>query len=112
MATVQLKKFRLPTYHERFVHLSLFILRLLARAETIPRDLAYVDPPTCPGFAYGKEIRKRWRYKGMHNLKKIRVATVPGEVVCMDQVISPTPGFYPFTVVSQPNKDIWELLYL
>ena len=92
---VQRKKHLLLTYHERFGHLSFSILRLLARAGIIPRYLADVDPPTCPGCAYGKAIRKQTRYKGVKNQRKIRIANAPGAVVSMDQLVSPTPGFVP-----------------
>ena len=49
----------------------------------------------CPGCAYGKVHRKQWRYKGIRNLRKIRPATHPGNVVSIDQLVSPTPGFVP-----------------
>ena len=37
----------------------------------------------------------QWRYKGVKNKKEIRQASKPGEVVSVDQLISPTPGFVP-----------------
>ena len=92
---MQRKKTRLLMYHEKLGHLSFSILRLMARAGIIPRDLASVDPPTCPGCAYGKAHRLKWRHKGFKNRKKIKIATAPGQVVSMDQLISPTPGFVP-----------------
>ena len=67
----------------------------MARAGLIPRDLATVDPPTCPGCAYGKAHKKPWRSKGIRNRKSIRKATAPGDVVSVDQLVSPTPGFVP-----------------
>ena len=54
-----------------------------------------MDPPTCPGCAYGKAHKLKWRHKGIKNRKRIKVATAPGQVVSMDQLISPTPGFIP-----------------
>ena len=67
----------------------------MAKVGLIPKELADVDPPMCPGCAYGKAHRKQWRYKGIQNLKKIRQATYAGEVVSIDQLQSPTPGFVP-----------------
>ena len=59
----------------------------------IPRDLANVDSPTCPGCAYGKAHRKPWRRKGVRNRKSLKIATVPGQVVSVDQLVSLTQGF-------------------
>ena len=67
----------------------------MARAGLISKDLANIDPPTCPGCAYRKSHRKPWRQKGTRNRKNIRVSTRPGQVVSVDQLISPTPGFIP-----------------
>jgi hypothetical protein len=84
----------LATIHEQLGHLSFSWLRLLAKARLIPHDLASVDPPTCPGCAYGKAHRKPWRHKGT-NRRPIKPATSPGQVVSIDQLISPTEGFVP-----------------
>ena len=92
---MQQKKTRLLMYHEKLGHLSFSVLRLLARAGIIPRDLALVDPPTCPGCAYSKAHWLKWRHKGVKNRKQIKIATAPGQGVSMDQLISPTPGFCP-----------------
>ena len=53
-------------------------------------DLASVDPPMCPGCAYGKAHRCQWWHKGVHNLKQIKVMTLPGQVVSINELISPT----------------------
>ena len=91
----QRKQFRLMTIHEQLGHLSFSILKLMARCGMIPRELANVEPLPCPGCAYGKVHRRQWRYKGIRNMKKLRMATSPGEVVSMDQMVSPMPGFVP-----------------
>ena len=67
----------------------------MARAGLISRDLANVDSPTCPGCAYGKAHQKPWRRKGVRNRKSLKIATVPGQVVSVEQLVSPTPGFVP-----------------
>ena len=67
----------------------------MARAGLISKNLANIDPSTCPGCAYGKSHRKPWRCKGICNRKTLRVATRPGQVVSVDQLIVPTPGFIP-----------------
>ena len=67
---------------------------MLARVGLIPRDLADIPYPTCPGCgAYGKAHRKPFRTKGQRS--QLCQATRPGEVVSMDQLISPTAGFVP-----------------
>ena len=64
MDAVRQKQFRLLTIHERLGHVSFTILRLMAKCGLIPRELASVDPPRCPGCAYGKAHRKPCCTKG------------------------------------------------
>ena len=54
-----------------------------------------VDPPTCPGCAYGKAHIKPTRSKGANNLKHLQPTTFPGQVVSAYQLVSPTLGFVP-----------------
>ena len=89
------KQVRLATIHEKLGHLSFPRLKLLARSGIILKELAHVDPPKCPGCAYGKAHRKPWRSKGLKNHRTIKPATKPGQVISVDQLISPTPGFVP-----------------
>ncbi|CAJ1943881.1 unnamed protein product, partial [Cylindrotheca closterium] len=91
---VRRKQHRLFMLHEKYGHLGFAKLNLMARAGLIPRELANVDAPTCPGCAYGKAHRKPWRYKGT-NKRQIKPATHPGQVISVDQLASPTPGFVP-----------------
>ena len=51
------------TLRERHGHLSFSRLKLMAQAGLIPRELAHVPPPKCPGCAYGKAHRNPilWR---------------------------------------------------
>jgi hypothetical protein len=95
VAMFKRKQSRLATINERLGHLRYARLKLMARAGLIPKDLANVDPPTCPGCAYGKAHRRPWCHKGIRNHKKLRTATAPGQVVSVDQLVSPTPGFVP-----------------
>jgi hypothetical protein len=89
------KQQRLAAIHEKLGHLEFPCLKLLARAGLIPCELAHIDPPVCPGCAYGKAHRRPWRHKGSRNSKPIKPATFPGQVVSVDQLISPTEGFVP-----------------
>jgi hypothetical protein len=48
------KQQRLATYHEQLGHVSFSRLQLIAKTGLIPKDLANIKPPVCPGCAYGK----------------------------------------------------------
>ena len=54
IAATRRKQLRLLTIHETLGHLSFHVLKIMARCGIIPRDLAEVLPPACPGCAYGK----------------------------------------------------------
>ena len=80
--------------HHRFGHISFRKLQLLAKQGVIPKRYATCDIPVCAACMYGKMIRKQWRHKStsefdndMGNVK------IPGELVAVDQMVSPTPGF-------------------
>ena len=71
------------------------MIKLMSQAGLIPRELENVNSPTCPGCAYGKAHRKPWQRKGVRNRKILNIDTVPGQVVSVEQLVSPTPGFVP-----------------
>ena len=54
------------------------------------KEVSDIDLLTCPGCTYGKAKRKAWRRKGSKNRKRIRQVISPGQVVSVDQLISPT----------------------
>jgi hypothetical protein len=96
VAHVKRKQSQLAAIHnERLGHFSFHRLKLLAKAGIIAKELANVDPPTCLGCAYGKAHRRPWRHKGSKSRKHLKVATTAGQVVSIDQLVSPTPGFFP-----------------
>ena len=79
--------------HEQLGHCSFTQLKQMAEQGIIPRKLAKVPPPKCPSCLYGKAHRKPWQ---MHKIDpKIKLTTVPGAVVSIDQLESPVPGFVP-----------------
>ncbi|CAJ1929171.1 unnamed protein product [Cylindrotheca closterium] len=61
----------------------------MAKQGIIPRRLASVHPPTCSSCLFAKATRQQSRHK--HWTEKTVVKT-PGQVVSVDQLISPTPG--------------------
>ena len=89
------KQMRLLTIHESLEHTSFHIIRLLCLAGILPRELASVAYPLCPGCSYGKSNRRPWCRKGKSNLKKIKPVTIPGQVVSVDQLVRYTPGLIP-----------------
>ena len=102
---VRRKQNKLLTIHERLGHVSFPVLKLLAKCGMIPKELENVDPPRCPGCAYGKAKRKSTGVKGWHNNKRsIKPVKYAGQCVSVDQLISPTPGFVP-THRGKPTND-------
>ena len=79
-------------WHHRFNHCSPKRLQLLAKRGVIPRRLARCPVPVCSACLYGKATRRPWRTKPASLTGKQTVITKPGEVVSVDQMVSPTPG--------------------
>ena len=64
----------------------------LAKQGLLPKKILKANEPICPACQYGKMHHKPWRTKENHP-KASRVATKPGQIVSVDQLESPTPGF-------------------
>ena len=63
----------------------------MVRQNIIPRRLATCPVPVCSACLYAKATRKPWRSK--RSIIHIdNVPTKSGEVVSVDQMVSPTPG--------------------
>ena len=80
-------------YHERLGHLSFDAIDRLSKQGVLPRRLSKCPTPKCPGCLYGKATRRPWRTRKQP--KHIKCATAPGQVVSVDQLESPVPGFVP-----------------
>ena len=61
----------------------------------IHQEFANVDSPTCSGCAYGKAHHKPWQRIWVRNRKILKIATVPGQVLNVDQLVIQTSGFVP-----------------
>ena len=83
----------LLAYHLRFAHVSFRKLQIMARYSIIPRRLATCRIPVCAACMFGKATKRQWRQKSPLNKDEAYVPTKPGEVVSVDQMKSPTPGF-------------------
>jgi hypothetical protein len=78
--------------HQKMNHTSFSKLQEMARQGTIPRRLAKCRIPLCTACVYSKQTRKPWRNKpAKAQLEKANLN--PGEVVSVDQMVSPTHGF-------------------
>ena len=78
-------------YHHKFGHCSPRRIQQMARDGILPRRLATCDVPVCTACLYGKATRRPWRSKLSKN-HTVREVQKPGQVVSVDQMISPTPG--------------------
>ena len=77
--------------HYRFQHISFSKLQEMARQGILPRKLAHCKIPSCSACLYGKATKRAWRSKlGKHTTE--RKTLKPGEVISVDQMVSPVPG--------------------
>ena len=80
--------------HYRFGHISFRKLQYLARQGVIPKRYATCPIPICAACMYGKMIRRQWRHKTSNEYESLsHGAKAPGDLVAVDQMVSPTPGF-------------------
>jgi GAG-pre-integrase domain len=74
--------------HELFRH-----LQWMARSGILPACLTNCRIPQCTACYYGKASKRPWQEKWLANKNKIVLATVPGQIVSVDQMQSTVPGF-------------------
>ena len=79
-------------YHHQFGHASFAKLQNMAKQNIIPRRLAKCQVPTCSACLFAKATRRQWRNKRRKHWTEKKQPMKPGEVVSVDQLISPTPG--------------------
>jgi GAG-pre-integrase domain len=79
-------------YHHRFGHASPARLQRMAKLGIIPKRLAKCPVPVCTACLHGKATKTKWRHKTANNVYPPEPPKRPGEVVSVDQMISPTPG--------------------
>ena len=83
----------LMRWHHRLGHLSFPKLKKLAILGEIPKQLAKVRPPVCSGCLFGAMTTVPWRGKEGDSNHTVFVATAPGQIVIVDQMISTQVGF-------------------
>ena len=79
--------------HYRYGHTPFHKLRAMAKQGTIPRKFARCRQPVCASCMYGKASKRQWRHKSPRNKDEAFEPTEPGQVVYVDMLNSPTPGF-------------------
>ena len=77
--------------HYRFQHISFSKLQEMARQGILPRKLAHCKIPSCSACLYGKATKRAWRSK-LGKQTTERKILKPGEVISVDQMVSPVPG--------------------
>ena len=64
----------------------------MAKQGLLPKKILKANVPICRACQFGKVHRRPWRTKGQPSTSS-RVAMQPGQIVSVDQLESPTPGF-------------------
>ena len=77
--------------HHRFQHISFSKLQEMALQGILPRRLAHCKIPSCSTCLYGKVTKRAWRSK-LGKQRQEKKALKPGEVISVDQMVSPVPG--------------------
>ena len=77
--------------HHRFQHISFSKLQEMARQGVLPRRLAHCKIPSCSACLHGKAMERAWRLK-QGKQRQSKKALKPGEVISVDQMVSPVPG--------------------
>jgi hypothetical protein len=79
-------------WHQRLGHLSKICMRAMAKDGRLPKQLATCEVPLCPSCIAGKSTQRPWGAK-RDTTKKANTISSPGQVIYVDQLESPTPGF-------------------
>ena len=64
----------------------------MAEQRVIPWRLKDIPTPACLACHYAKFNKRPWQHKSQKYYKPPPPPTLPGEVVSVDQMVSPTPG--------------------
>ncbi len=86
--TVQSELLRM---HYKFGHMPFSKLQELAKRNIIPKRMAKCHVPVCSACHHAKITRRAWRPRTSKNKQK-KKNLKPGDVVSVDQMVSPTPG--------------------
>jgi hypothetical protein len=77
--------------HHQFGHILMRKIQEMAKQGILPRRLSKCRIPTCSACLYAKATKRPWRSKPKKNGNDGDKPTKPGQVVSVDQLVSPTP---------------------
>ena len=78
--------------HHQYGHISMRKIQEMAKQGILPKRLSKCRVPTCSACLYSKATRRPWRGKTTKSDVDDNKPTRPGQVVSVDQLVSPTPG--------------------
>ena len=78
--------------HQHFGHISFRKLRKMAQRGIIPKKFAKCPTPACSACMYAKATKRQWRTRTATSRDQHKHVRGPGDVISVDQIISPTPG--------------------
>ena len=78
--------------HYDMGHISFDKLQQMAKQRVLPHHLSNCAIPVCSACQYAKATRRPWRTKIAMRDKDITLPSTPGQVVSVDQLVSPIPG--------------------
>jgi hypothetical protein len=84
-------KAQMLEWHCRLGHLPFNKIQEMAKRGDLPSKFAKCPAPMCGACLYAKKTRKAWRGRPTSQTHT-RVAAAPGDIVAIDQMVSPTPG--------------------
>ena len=79
-------------YHYKYGHISFKRLIKMTEQSIIPKRLKDTYIPACLACHFAKATKRPWRNKKRKLFKQPNLPTRPGQVVSVDQLVSPTPG--------------------
>ena len=77
--------------HQRYGHISFFRLKEMAKQGIINKKFAKCNIPMCSTCLFAKASRKKWRDRPTASANR-NSNIKPGDIVSVDQLVSPTPG--------------------
>ena len=78
--------------HYDMGHISFAKLQQMAKQRVLPHHLSNCAIPVCSACQYAKATRRPWRTKSAMRDQEITRPSMPGQVVSVDQLVSPVPG--------------------
>ena len=79
--------------HYKMGHIPFAKMKIMAEQGTIPKAFAKCETPLCSTCIYAKQARRPWRNKPPKSRQQVTTNLQPGDVVSVDQMVSPTAGF-------------------